>query len=173
MKESNYQSSQLIENKAIELKEKIVKQGLGSSELIKGCSESEILKLESKYNVILPQSYKIFLKFFGHGLGGRVMNDCDILYDDIFSLTDTIRNEILIEEGDPVLPDKAFVFSGRYNEQFMFFDASGLENEPNIMYYMIDEDNFRKIGESVFDIIESELESSIKIKLYREHNRRK
>lgn len=159
-------------DKAIKLKEKIIKQAVGYSDLIKGCSESEILKLEQKYNIVLPPSYKIFLKFFGHGLGGRVMNDCDILYGDIFSLTDTIRNEVLIEEGDPVLPDKAFVFSGRYNEQFMFFDASGLKREPDVMYYMIDEDNFSKIGESVFDIIESEVESSVRRKFYREQNKR-
>ena len=159
-------------NRAIGLKEKIIKQGMGHPDLIKGCSESEILKLEQEYNVVLPQSYKIFLENFGHGLGGGIMKEIDILYNDIFSLTNVIRNEILIDEGDPVLQDKAFVFTGRYNEQFMFFDASGLEQEPAIMYYMIDEDSFRKIGDSIFDIIEGEVEDSLSIKRYREQNRR-
>ena len=40
-----------------------------------------------------------------------VMNDIDILYDDISGLTNLLRNEVLIDEGDPVLPEKAFVFS--------------------------------------------------------------
>lgn len=159
-------------DKVIGLKEKIIKQGIGEPDLIKGCSESEILKLEQEYNVILPPSYKIFLKNFGHGLGGKIMKEIDILYNDIFSLTNIIKNEILIDEGDPILPDKAFVFAGRYNEQFMFFDASGLEKEPAIMYYMIDEDNFRKIGDSIFDIIEEEVEVSLSIKRYRKQNRR-
>ena len=171
MKEQDYQSNQEMIDKAINIKEKIIQQGIGRPDLIRGCSESEILKLEQKYDVILPQSYKTFLKYFGHGLGGGIMKEIDILYNDIFSLTDVIRNEILIEEGDPVLPRKAFVFTGRYNEQFMFFDASGFKKEPAIMYYIIDEDSFRKVGDSIFDIIESELEESLTIKRYREKSK--
>ncbi|MEM8718336.1 MAG: SMI1/KNR4 family protein [Cyanobacteria bacterium P01_G01_bin.39] len=139
-------------DRAANLKKQIIKQGIGRPDLIKGCSEPEISKLEQKYNVIFPQSYKIFLKNFGHGLGGVIMKECDILYNDAFELTNVLRNEILIEEGDPVLPDKAFVFAGRYNEQFMFFDASGLIEEPPIFLYMIDEKDFSKIGNSVFDV---------------------
>lgn len=172
MKEQNYNSNQKMIDQAIGLKEKIIKQSIGHPDLIKGCSESEILKLEQEYSVILPQSYKIFLEHFGHGLGGGIMKEIDILYNDIFSLTHVIRNEILIDEGDPILPDKAFVFTGRYNEQFMFFDASGLEKEPTIMYYMIDEDSFRKIGDSIFDIIEGEVADALGIKSYREQNRK-
>lgn len=152
MQDINNDSEKNFIDRAIQLKNNIIQQGLGNPELIKGCSESEISKLEQHYKIKLPQSYKIFLRYFGHGLGGGIMKECDILYDDIFSLTNVAKNEILIEEGDPSLPDKAFVFSGRYNEQFMFFDASGLVEEPPVFLYMIDDENFTQIGDSVFDI---------------------
>ena len=37
---------------------------------------------------------------------------------------------------------------------------------------MIDEDSFRKIGDSIFDIIEGEVEASLSIKRYREQNKK-
>jgi len=163
----NYSEKNFVD-RAARLRDCIIQQGLGDPNQIKGCSELEISKLEKEYNVMLPQSYKTFLRNFGHGLGGRIMRECDILYSDIFSLTNIIRNEILVDEGDPCLPDKAFIFSGRYNEQFMFFDANGLAEEPPIYYYMIDEENFTKIGDSIFDIVEGETKSSLEIKLYQE-----
>lgn len=95
------------------------------------------------------------------------MNDCDILYNDVFSLTKTIRNEILIDEEDPVLPKKAFVFVGRYDEQFMFFDASGIVEEPVIYYYHIDEGDFTETADSVFEIIEDEVGFTREIQQYR------
>lgn len=171
----NNQNQSLEKNlidRAMSLKNNILHQALGNPEWIKGCSESEILLLENKYDVILPLSYKVFLRNFGHGLGGGIMKEIDILYDKIFNLTNVIRNEVLVDEGDPVLPNKAFVFAGRYNEQFMFFNADGLEEEPSIFYYMIDDEKFRKIGDSIFDILESEIEESLSIKHYREQNKK-
>lgn len=158
-------------DRAMRLKNNILHQSLGNTEWIKGCSESEILLLEKKYNVIFPLSYKIFLRNFGHGLGGAIMKEIDILYDNIFNLTNVIRNEVLIDEGDPVLPNKAFVFTGRYNEQFMFFNADGLEEDPSVFYYMIDDEEFRKIADSIFDIVEDEVEEALSIKHYRERNK--
>lgn len=167
MKNSNNCSKINFLDRAKQLKNYILFQDLGIPDLIKGCSKLEILQLEKKYAVILPRSYKVFLENFGRGLGGKIMRDCDVLYDDIFSLTNIIRNEILIDDGDPVLPNKAFVCVGRYNEQFMFFDASGMIEEPDIYYYHIDEGNFRKIADSIFEIIEDELEVSYELEKYR------
>ena len=149
-----------FETRAKLLKNRMLKSNIAKPELIKGCSEKEISDLEKKCDVVFPESYKVFLRNFGHGLGGYVMNDIDILYRNIQSLTDLLRNEILIDEGDPVLPEKAFVFSGRYGEQFTFFDGSGLVKEPHIFYYMEYAKNFKKIGNSVFDLFESEIEAT-------------
>lgn len=168
--------SQSLEKKLIDramrLKKDILHQNLGNPKWIKGCSEFEILSSERKYDVILPLSYKVFLRNFGHGLGGRVMKEIDILYNNILDLTNVIKNEVLIEEGDPVLPNKSFVFAGRYNEQFMFFNADGSEEDPAVFYYMINDEKFRKIGDSIFDILEDEVSEALSIKHYREANKK-
>lgn len=143
-------------DRAKQLKAYIIEQNIGISDLIRGCSKSEIIKLEQKYQILLPESYKVFLENFGHGLGGRIMNDCDILYNDIFDLTNTARNEILVEDGDPTLPEKAFVFMGRYKEQFWFFDVDGTTKEPSIYDFHVDDAKFNKTPYSVFDYLESE-----------------
>ena len=90
------------------------------------------------------------------------MRDIDILYKDIEieSLADWLRDYVLIEESDPVLPEKAVVIAGRYGEQFMFFDGSGLVKEPPIFYYMENAENFKKFGDSVFDLLEDEIEAA-------------
>ena len=160
-----------FEAKAEALKKKMLESGVANSDLIKGCSESESSTLEQENDVVFPNSYKVFLKHFGRGLGGIIMSDIDILYDEISGLTDFLRNKVLIEEGDPLLPEKAFVFSGRYGEQFMFFDASGLIEEPPTMYYSIDDNEFTEKGKSVFNLIENEIEFSIAIKNRRQELR--
>lgn len=81
------------------LKNKMLKLELANPNFIKGCSQEEIVKLQKEYDVIFPHSYKVFLENFGHGLGGKVMNDIDILYDQVFPLTNIARNQILIEKA--------------------------------------------------------------------------
>ena len=172
MKDINFDSDKDFETRAIALKDQMLKLNLADPNLVRGCSKKEIEKLEQDNNVILPKSYRVFLENFGHGIGGAIMKEIDILYDNIFNLTNVIRNEVLIDEGDPVLPNKAFVFTGRYNEQFMFFNADGLEEDPSVFYYMIDDEEFRKIADSIFDIVEDEVEVALSIKHYRERNKK-
>ena len=155
MNNKNNSSENKFETRARLLKERMLKSNVAKPELIRGCSEKEISDLEKECDVVFPESYKVFLRNFGRGLGGYVMRDIDILLNrNIQSLTNLLRNEILVDEGDPVLPEKAFVFSNRYGEQFTFFDGSGIVKEPPIFYYMEYDKNFKKIGDSVFDILE-------------------
>ncbi|MBE9048716.1 SMI1/KNR4 family protein [Pleurocapsales cyanobacterium LEGE 10410] len=145
-----------LASRAMRLKQNILHFGMGKVNLIQGCSEEEVQKLEKQHNVIFPLSYRIFLKNFGHGIGGKVMSDIDFLYNSLDSLTDIARNEILIEKGDPILPKQAFVFAMRYGEQFMFYDANGLNEDPPVFYYMEGDKEFTKVGDSIFDIFEEE-----------------
>jgi hypothetical protein len=164
MKDTNYLSIESFQLRADLLKTNMLESGLARPDLIKGCSEQEILELAKKSNVIFPNSYTVFLKNFGYGLGGRIMADIDITYDKILPLTNLLRNEVLIDEGDPCLPEKAFVFAARYGEQFMFFDASGLVEEPTLFYYMENESKFTKVEGSIFDILERSVEAFKKYK---------
>ena len=163
-----------FEARADSLKKKMVDLELADSNLIRGCSEEEISRLEKGSNVIFPVSYKVFLKTFGHSFGGLVMSDIAIRYNEIQGygeiqdLVSYFRDEILIEDNDPVLPKKAFIFSHRYLEQFTFFDGSGLIKEPPIMYYIEYAEDFKKIGESVFNLLEMEIKTSLYYKIERD-----
>lgn len=145
-----------LASRAMRLKQTILQSRMGKVNLIQGCSEEEIQKLERQHNVVFPISYRTFLKNFGHGIGGKVMSDIDFLYDSLDSLTNIAKNEILIEDGDPILPKQAFVFAMRNGEQFMFFDANGLDEDPPVFYYLEDDEEFTKVGDSIFDIFEEE-----------------
>ena len=68
------------------LRNRILKLGFANSEDIKGCSQDEILALETSCGLKLPESYKIFLSYFGHSCGGRVMSDIEYKYESLLSL---------------------------------------------------------------------------------------
>lgn len=173
MKNINFDSNQDFQSRAKAIKNIMLELDIANAELIKGCSQSEIEHLEQKHNVVLPESYKAFLSNFGHGLGGKVMSDIEILYEDISGLTTELRDETLIEEGDPSLPEKAFVFAARLGEQYMFFDANGILKEPPILYYKENDQNFSQVGDSIFDVLEKEIQLSYNLKVKTEELRKK
>lgn len=170
---NNFDSARDFHSRAKAIKNTMVELDIANAKLIKGCSQSEIKYLEQKQNVVFPESYKVFLSNFGHGLGGKVMSDIEILYDDISGLTTELRDETLIEEGDPSLPDKAFVFATRLGEQYMFFDANGISKEPPILYYKENDQNFSQVGDSIFDVLEQEIQLSYNLKIKSEELRKK
>lgn len=161
-----------FDTRAIALKNKMIELNIAEPNLVSGCSKEEIEKLEQDNNVIFPKSYRVFLEYFGHGLGGTVMSDINILYEDIQGLTDRLRNEVLIYEGDPILPENAFVFATRFEEQFMFFDVSSSQDEPPILYYMENHESFSQVGKSIFDILEKEIEGWYQLKMESEERKR-
>ena len=173
MKDINFDSDKDFETRAIALKNKIIELNLADPNLVRGCSNKEIEKLEQDNKVIFPKSYRVFLENFGHGLGGIIMSDINILYEDIHGLTNQLRNEVLIDEGDPILPENAFVFATRFGEQFMFFDASSSQDEPPILYYMENHESFSKVGNSIFDILEKEIEGWYQLKMESEERRKR
>ncbi len=60
-------------------------------------------------------------------------------------------------EGDPVLPENAFVFAMRYREQFAFFEAKKGIEDPPIFFYMEEDENFTKTDDSIFGFWETEI----------------
>jgi SMI1 / KNR4 family (SUKH-1) len=125
---------------------------------IKGCTEEEIIFLEHKYNIKLPESYKLFLRMLGHG-HGYIMEDVDILYERILNETEYVNTRVFTEENKPsMLPVNIFVFASRYGEQFLFFDTDlDEEDPPYYYYYWEDGEEIVKYNESMWCFIESEL----------------
>jgi SMI1 / KNR4 family (SUKH-1) len=146
-------------DKAQDIYTRLIESSLAMPSQIKGCTEEEIIFLEHKYNIILPDSYKLFLRIFGHGHGHYMMEDLDILYDRILSITDFVNTRVFTERNKPdMLPSNIFVFASRYREQFFFFDTDLDEEDPPYYYYYWDNDEeIVKYDESMWCFIESEL----------------
>jgi hypothetical protein len=140
------------------LRQRLLALGVADPNTIVGCTESDIQGLEAIANLQLPPAYTAFLKVAGRS-AGRFMPDVDIYFDKIAKLNST-ATDILEdwEEGKLHLPTKAFVFAMRYGEQFMFFVADGKLDDPPIYHYFEGHGNFEKIGDSVWDVIEGELD---------------
>ena len=154
MNQPNHYLRESLITRSNKLKKRIISSRKATVNQIKGCSDEEVSILEKSCGLILPYSYKIFLKTFGHG-AGKLMKDMDIFYNSVFKLTDKAR-EILSYEGDPVLPEKAFVFTMRYEEQFFFFQTNQ-GDDPPIFYYIECAGEFIKKFDSIFDFVEVEV----------------
>ena len=138
------------------LRNRIIKLGFASSEDIKGCSQDEILALETSCGLKLPDSYKVFLSYFGHSCGGRVMSDIEYKYKSLLSLQEEWQR---LQSFDcfPKIPANTFLWSTRYREQFMFFEVVDPEIDPVIFYWSDDDNNFRKVADSIFEILDEEI----------------
>lgn len=142
-------------NKAIKFKNRIIEDGIANPDKIKGCSEAEILVLEKASGLTLPFSYKVFLRHFGHGLGGRIMNDVEYQYDSVFSFIEDLK-EFRLDGEEPEFPPNTFFWSARYKEQYLFFIVDENIDDPPIYHWMVDNDYFSKTSDSIFETLEKE-----------------
>ncbi|HAW30858.1 MAG TPA: hypothetical protein DCY03_22515 [Planctomycetaceae bacterium] len=124
---------------------------------IQGCSESEIKRVCEASRLSLPESYLEFLRAIGKG-AGRFMCEVDQYFDVMLNLNaeaeETLEN---FEEGKLSLPEKAYVFSMRFGEQFLFFIADGINDNPPIFYYYEGNGEFTDLKKSFWEVIETEL----------------
>lgn len=77
-------------------------------EELQGCSEDEIISLESALKCRLPAVYRRFLERMGKS-AGRFFQGEDAFYGDLVEIQ-TAAREVLAKYSDLVLPAGAFVF---------------------------------------------------------------
>lgn len=154
-------------SRADEICTDLLASGIAKPDEIGGCSDDEVRRLERCLNVVLPEAYVQFLKALGHK-AGSLMADVDYHYC-LLERINTDARKILDnwEEGRLPLPEKAFVFSMRQGEQFMFFVADGSLDDPPIYYYFEGRGEFKRAANSIWEVIEAELE--IQERLRREY----
>lgn len=101
-------------------KESIIAAGLDEERLIKGISDIQISEIEQVNNVILPTSYKFFLKECGRS-AGLFLCDIKFFYPAILRLK--VELEEMISEIDSkfYLPHNAFVFCAYQGYQYHYF----------------------------------------------------
>lgn len=150
----NHVREQLIK-RANEFKNMIIDRGIADRNKIKGCSEEEILKLEQASELTLPYSYQVFLRYFGHGLGGKIMNDVEYQYDSVFSFIEDLK-EFRADDEEPEFPPNTFFWSARYKEQYLFFIVDENIDAPPIYHWMVDNNYFSKTSDSIFETLEKE-----------------
>jgi hypothetical protein len=138
--------------------ERLIASGIATPGSISGCSSEEIGSIEKRLGLPLPGTYVDFLRVAGKR-AGAFMRDIDVFYPNMLGLRERAE-EILEnwEEGRLLLPDDALVFAMRTGEQFMFFLADGKNSAPPIWFYIEESSEFKKIAESLGDVLESEIQ---------------
>lgn len=68
--------------------------GVTRSQPLAGCSDAEILALESKYDITLPTAYRRFLELMGHHAGGLGDQPTELLYPRVLMHTQHERDTI-------------------------------------------------------------------------------
>jgi hypothetical protein len=142
------------------LRERLIASRIATPNSLSGCSSEEIQTIEECLRLPLPRAYVDFLAAVGKR-AGAFMRDIDIFYPTLLRLRASAE-EILEnwEEGKLLLPDNALVFSMRMGEQFMYFIADGKNEDPSIWFYIEEAGKFREIAESLWSVLESELQLS-------------
>jgi SMI1 / KNR4 family (SUKH-1) len=141
------------------IKEKII--NLTKNNSIKGCSNDELDLIESTLNTVLPESYRVFLKFFGHSDGsGYFFDDTEWTYDNIISSTFLARE--ILNEGSSNLPDmpqEFIVIASLYNEYFYLLSTS--DEKHHIYIWNRTTDEVLSTYDSLWDLVQENLYKSI------------
>lgn len=137
--------------------QRLVASRVAKPHQIQGCSEVEIKRVCDASALPLPKAYLDFLKVAGKG-AGRFMWEVKQYYDDMLLLNSEAEDLLNdYEEGKLLLPQNAFVFSMRYGEQFLYFIADGLCDNPAVYYYYEEDGKFTDLKKTFWDVIETEL----------------
>ena len=115
----------------------------------KGCSTSEILSLEARLKVQLPEDYKLFLSFCGHGVTSFLAGS-SFVYEKLLDIRDAAE-ELVSESGATPLPDNSIVFVMHQGYQFYFLNKEGA------YYYMEGRSEFEKRYSSFMEFFLSEV----------------
>ena len=131
----------------------------------RGCSENEILGLENKLNIKLPEAYKEFLLWFGHS-GGKILRGTDYYYYYISNemVEGYIEDEIYREgytfkqigidllnrnkfDGEKIMKD-SFMFMCHQGYAIEYLNLSEGENPP--VYIFVQQNEWLEKGPTVW-----------------------
>jgi len=122
-----------------------------------GCNEVEIAALESKFQVLLPLSYKAYLELMGHE-SGRLFT-CDhaaAFYSNVVTITTNLQDGLSDFEA-PItfsLPQGAVLINCRLDDQFEFIICDDAV-DSSVYYFNTWDWHIIKSHNSVVDWLES------------------
>lgn len=109
---------------------RLIETGFARLDQIRGCSEEEIVRLESHLGLRLPAAYREFLAVMGKG-AGDFYRGTDIFYSDLLFGLYSVLQRMLEEDQMPFrLREDAVIFSSHQGYIFSYFHASEGDNPP-------------------------------------------
>lgn len=128
-----------------ELIEMLNESGLSKECPIQGCTEKDIVEIEEKYRVKLPQAYKDFLLLLGDK-PGHFLPNCLFRKSELDTIKDIAQKQV--KEDGATLKETDFVFMQRYNFVLYFENEGNLEDPP---VYLLEKgrDQSRQLFESL------------------------
>lgn len=161
-----------------QLVDRLIACGEMEADDMEPCSAEDIAWLESKHNVILPESYKLFLRMMGRGAGDFLVDDHFQCFLETFEWEEKIIAHRKRRLGGNIdaerlpegleLPENHFVFAERNGYFWMYFIADGTDDDPPIYSYMEDAESHMKKFDSFWGFIEEMVEY---YEFYRDQNR--
>jgi hypothetical protein len=147
----------------VSLRTKLERAAIIPTDQIVPCSRSEIAHMEKQLNVQLPQAYREFLLWMGHG-AGRFLRGSTCFYQDLGRLKES-ATELLNENNSPLrLPDGAFVFFMHQGYQFCYLLTHQEENPPVYFYgEWKEQTSFEVIFPHYSDFLETEFDNFLSI----------
>jgi hypothetical protein len=109
--------------------EKLVSAGLISTGQVVGCSDSEILRIESFVNSTLPKAYKEFLKAMGQ-VAGDFLSGTDVFMSKLPNLRAWAETLLSSTNSAFRLSPDMFVFLVHQGYQFVFFHLNQDDDPP-------------------------------------------
>ncbi len=126
------------------------------------CSNDEINQLEEDLGVKLPQIYREFLYWTGHGADAFLQGE-DCFYEHLPQIQQWAKDLLKENRFSQVLPDDAFVFLMHQGYQFSFFRLSEGDNPPTYSYCEGQEETgFVKSHDKFSDFLGAEIELALK-----------
>lgn len=126
-------------------------------------SESELHLLEQKTGARLPEAYREFLRWMGHG-AGNFLQGTDVFYQQLDGLNSAAQ-ELLLENGiADELPEDAFVFYMHQGYQFMFFRL--LEGDDPPIYFFGEgtgQEHLTQLYQHFSDFLKQEIEGHARL----------
>src|SRR5262245_48537678 len=114
------------------LLKRMQRSGVASPNELLGCTPAQIRRLEARYRVTLPATYRRFLEVMGRRSGRLVTHDyLDIQYDYVLKATAALPRllreaaEAVPEAASFALPADALIVLGRDQEQLTTSGATG------------------------------------------------
>ena len=109
---------------------RMAEMGVATSQMLRGCTPAEIRRLERRYGVTRPATYRRFLAVMGRDSGRLFAHDwVTANYPAVAGQTAELRSQ-LAEAGGYELPADVMVVLSRDGEQYNFIRCDRSDDSP-------------------------------------------